>query len=119
MKVVLSDRAIEALKDAPAAVERAFYKQLRFLEDNLLHPSLHAKKYDETADLWQARVNRDWRFISPLPATPTASKTSFHIQNRRRENVTWRPLPVPPGISQPCAPAGWTPWKPCGMSDIQ
>lgn len=47
-----------ALKDAPAAVERAFYKQLRFLEDNLLHPSLHAKKYDEAADLWQARVNR-------------------------------------------------------------
>jgi hypothetical protein len=62
VKVVLSDRAIEALKDAPVAVERAFYKQLRFLEGNLLHPSLHAKKYDETADLWQARVNRDWRF---------------------------------------------------------
>lgn len=62
MKIVLSDRAIEALKDAPAAVQRAFYKQLRFLESNLLHPSLHAKKYDEAADLWQARVNRHWRF---------------------------------------------------------
>jgi mRNA interferase RelE/StbE len=62
MKVVISDRAIEALKDAPAAVERAFYKQLGFLENNLLHPSLHAKKYDEAADLWQARVNRAWRF---------------------------------------------------------
>jgi plasmid maintenance system killer protein len=32
------------------------------LENNLLHPSLHAKKYDEAADLWQARVNRAWRF---------------------------------------------------------
>ena len=29
---------------------------------NLLHPSLHAKKYDEANDIWQARVNRDWRF---------------------------------------------------------
>ncbi len=24
--------------------------------------TLRAKKYDESADLWQARVNRDWRF---------------------------------------------------------
>jgi len=30
--------------------------------DNLHHPSLRAKKYDETRDLWQARVNDDWRF---------------------------------------------------------
>jgi mRNA-degrading endonuclease RelE of RelBE toxin-antitoxin system len=44
MKVVLSDRAIESLKDAPRNVQRAFDKQLRFLVDNLLHPSLHAKR---------------------------------------------------------------------------
>ena len=68
MKVVLSDRAIESLKDAPVSVRRAFEKQLRFLMDNLLHPSLHAKKYDEAQDQWQARankglrVNHDWRF---------------------------------------------------------
>jgi len=62
MKVVLSDRAIESLKDAPRNVQRAFEKQLRFLMTNLLHPSLHAKKYDESKDLWQARVNKDWRF---------------------------------------------------------
>ena len=62
MRVVLSDRAIEALKDAPTKVRRAFNKQLRFLVTNLQHPSLHAKKYDESKDLWQARVNRDWRF---------------------------------------------------------
>ena len=62
MKVVLSDRAIESLKDAPPDVQRAFYKQLRFLVNNLLHPSLRAKKYDEANDRRQARVNRDWRF---------------------------------------------------------
>jgi hypothetical protein len=50
------------LQDAPVSVRRAFEKQLRFLVDNLLHPSLHAKKYDEANDLWQARVNKDWRF---------------------------------------------------------
>ena len=62
MKVVLSDGAIESLTDAPRNVQGAFEKQLRFLSDNLLHPSLHAKKYDESNDVWQARVNRDWRF---------------------------------------------------------
>lgn len=62
MKVVLSDRAIEALQDAPRNVQRAFNKQLRLLVNNLLHPSLHAKKYDEAKDRWQARVNKNWRF---------------------------------------------------------
>ena len=62
MKVVLSDRAIESLKEAPRPVQRAFAKQLRFLVTNLLHPSLHAKKYDDANDLWQARINKDWRF---------------------------------------------------------
>jgi hypothetical protein len=32
------------------------------LAKNLHHPSLHAKKYDKSMDLWQARVNYDWRF---------------------------------------------------------
>ena len=31
-------------------------------ESNLRLPSLHAKKYDETADRRQAHVTRDWRF---------------------------------------------------------
>jgi mRNA-degrading endonuclease RelE of RelBE toxin-antitoxin system len=62
MKLVLSDRAIASLSDAPPNVRRAFEKQLRFLLSNLQHPSLHAKKYDESKDLWQARVSRNWRF---------------------------------------------------------
>jgi len=62
MQIVLSDRAIESPRDAPPNVRRAFEKQMRFLVSNLLHPSLRAKKYDEAVDLWQAWVNRDWRF---------------------------------------------------------
>lgn len=62
MEIVLSDRAIDALKGAPPNIRRAFQKQLRFLAVNLQHPSLHAKKYDEARDLWQARVNKAWRF---------------------------------------------------------
>ncbi|QOY87174.1 type II toxin-antitoxin system RelE family toxin [Paludibaculum fermentans] len=47
---------------APQEVRKAFQKQLGLLMQNLQHPSLHAKKYSETEDVWQARVNRNWRF---------------------------------------------------------
>jgi hypothetical protein len=33
-----------------------------FKSNCLQHPSLHAKKYDQVKDLWQARVNKAWRF---------------------------------------------------------
>jgi mRNA interferase RelE/StbE len=47
---------------APDDIRRAFDKQAGLLRENLRHPSLHAKKYDESLDLWQARVTKDWRF---------------------------------------------------------
>lgn len=62
MTVEYSDAVAEALKRAPAAVRKAFFKQVEFLASNLHHPSLRAKKYDEARDRWQARVNKDWRF---------------------------------------------------------
>ncbi|HTU44188.1 MAG TPA: hypothetical protein VMF91_03965 [Bryobacteraceae bacterium] len=62
MKVDYVPCALKALEDAPADVRKAFFKQLRFLLQDLRHPSLNAKKYNETEDLWQARVNRSWRF---------------------------------------------------------
>jgi mRNA interferase RelE/StbE len=39
-----------------------FDKQLDFLLANIRHPSLRAKKYDETNDIWQARVDEGYRF---------------------------------------------------------
>lgn len=33
------------------------------LVQNLNHPSLHAKKYDDAKDKWKARVNRNWRLF--------------------------------------------------------
>jgi len=47
---------------APPEVQRAFDKQSLLLLQNLHHPSLRAKKYDERQGLWQARVNKGWRF---------------------------------------------------------
>ena len=50
------------LSKAPAEIQKAFRKQVAFLLHDLRHPSLHAKKYDEGANRWQARVTLDWRF---------------------------------------------------------
>ena len=54
--------ALDTLNKLPTPIRKALYKQAAFLVDNLQHPSLHAKKYDEGEDKWQARVNRSWRF---------------------------------------------------------
>lgn len=47
---------------APRDIQKAFDKQSLFLLEDLNHPSLRAKKYDQGQDLWQARVTKDWRF---------------------------------------------------------
>jgi hypothetical protein len=62
MKIRLTERLLKSYTDAPTVVQKAFDKQIRLLTDNLHHPSLRAKKYDEANDVWQARINRDWRF---------------------------------------------------------
>jgi hypothetical protein len=73
MNLHLSLRAVEQLAAAPVPIQKAFIKQVNFLVRNLHHPSLHAKKYDEANDRWQARVNDDWRFISRSLVIPIAS----------------------------------------------
>ena len=55
-------RSEKDYRAAPPPIQKAFDKQVRLLARNLNHPSLRAKKYDKATNLWQARVNRDWRF---------------------------------------------------------
>lgn len=62
MKFDFSPHFTRSYKKAPPAIQRAFDKQSLLLLQDLRHPSLRAKKYDEEADKWQARVTRDWRF---------------------------------------------------------
>ena len=51
MKRQLTDRFVRSFRAAPPEVRKAFDKQCRLLLENLNHPSLHAKKYDESKDL--------------------------------------------------------------------
>ncbi|TSC78214.1 MAG: hypothetical protein G01um101429_902 [Parcubacteria group bacterium Gr01-1014_29] len=62
MNIRYSERFKQRLKELPRAVRKKFYKQADYLLYNLRHPSLHAKKYDETKDIWQARIDRTYRF---------------------------------------------------------
>ena len=62
MTISYTERFRQSYADAPIAVQRAFDKQVLLLKHNIRHPSLHAKKYDVIQDIWQARVNRSWRF---------------------------------------------------------
>lgn len=68
MKIDYTERVRKRIKDLPKPVRHAFFKQVRFLEQDLHHPSLRAKKYDAIADIWQGRVNKDWRFYFQIRA---------------------------------------------------
>jgi hypothetical protein len=62
MKLQYTKGAQDAISELPLPVRKALYKQAAFLLQHMNHPSLRAKKYSETEDKWQARVNRNWRF---------------------------------------------------------
>ena len=80
MRTVASDRFRRLFNAAPPEVQRAFDKQVRHLLRDLRHPSLRAKKYDETTGLWQARVTGSWRFY-------------FHIEGDTYILYTIKPHP--------------------------
>jgi len=62
MRAVLTEPFADNLIHAPAVIQKRFGEQLAHLLRDLRHPSLRAKKYDESRGLWQARINDDWRF---------------------------------------------------------
>jgi mRNA-degrading endonuclease RelE of RelBE toxin-antitoxin system len=63
MKWQHSNRSKQDYNNAPLNIQKAFDKQARLLAENLRHPSIQAKKIDQTNDVWQGRVNQDWRFF--------------------------------------------------------
>ena len=62
MKHIFGPKFLELLLRFSPPIQKKFWKQLNFLLSDLRHPSLHAKKYDETLDIWQARVDKNIRF---------------------------------------------------------
>lgn len=62
MKIDTTTRFDRLYASASREKQDAYIKQSKLLLQNIRHPSLRAKKYDESDDLWQARVTGNWRF---------------------------------------------------------
>ena len=62
MKHIFSRYFIKKYHSLSKEIQRKFDKQLKYLLQNLRHPSLRAKKYDEERNIWQARVSQGYRF---------------------------------------------------------
>jgi mRNA-degrading endonuclease RelE of RelBE toxin-antitoxin system len=62
MRLEYAPQFLRSYDKSPPRVQKLFQKQSALLLQNLRHPSLRAKKYDEGRAIWQARVNGAWRF---------------------------------------------------------
>jgi len=62
MKIFYHKNFLRALNDFPGPIKKKLKKQVNYLTKDIRHPSLHAKKFDESLDLWQARVDKGVRF---------------------------------------------------------
>ena len=62
MNVAFSNRSVRQYGKLPAALQARCDKQPGVLLSNLQDPLLRARKYDEAAKVWQARVNDQYHF---------------------------------------------------------
>lgn len=62
MEIVYHPNFKKALKNFPVFIKNKLEKQALYLTTNIRHPSLHAKKYEESTGTWQARVDKGVRF---------------------------------------------------------
>lgn len=62
MIIFYSERFKKNFKNFSEDIKLKFEKQIIHLLRNIHYPSLHAKKYNETCGIWQARVDKNVRF---------------------------------------------------------
>ena len=80
MKAAFSQRFTRQYKALSAERKAKFDKQLGLLLSNLRHPSLPAKKYDEARDVWQARVDEDYRFYFTIQGDTSSSRLEDRVR---------------------------------------
>ena len=62
MKAKFTEPFQRSLEKLSSETKEKFKKQLSFLVRDIRYPSLRAKKREELGDVWQARVNGNYRF---------------------------------------------------------
>ena len=68
MNIFYHKNFLRSLEDFPDPIKKKLKKQINYLSKDMRHPSLHAKKFDESLDLWQARVDKGVRFYFTVEA---------------------------------------------------
>jgi len=58
----MSAQASRQYNRLPATVRAKADKQFLYLIKDIRHPSLQSKKYKGYDDVWQARIDKTWRF---------------------------------------------------------
>jgi mRNA interferase RelE/StbE len=61
MKLVLTDRFRRAYAELSSEDRKRVQKALRFMSDDLRHPSLRVKRIQGTQGIWEARASRSLR----------------------------------------------------------
>ena len=69
MEIFYHKNFLRALNGFPDSIKKKLKKQVNYLVRDIRHPSLHAKKFDESLDLWQARVDKGVRFYFIIEGT--------------------------------------------------
>ena len=62
MEIFYTPHFKRSFKSLPKTIKKKLGKQTDFLLKNLRHPSLKSKKYNERRKIWQARIDRNYRF---------------------------------------------------------
>lgn len=57
-----TERFKKAFRALPKSVQEKAIKAFRLIQDNPHHPSLHVKRVQGTDDIWEGRVDRQYRF---------------------------------------------------------
>lgn len=68
MKIALTDSFRKDASHLPVSIHKKIDRQLKFLAQNILHPGLRAKKIQGQSDIWEARVDRSYRFTFKIIA---------------------------------------------------
>jgi len=62
MKIRLTKGAAKQYGKLPKQIQKKVSKQFDYLIEDLRHPSLNVKLYSGVDNLWQARIDKSYRF---------------------------------------------------------
>lgn len=62
MRIIRTDPFKKDFKKLPKEIKRKTEQSLRFLVENIHHPSLRARKMEGVRDIWEASVTMQYRF---------------------------------------------------------